>query len=139
MSCHREADEDGQQEEDQDDGADRRFGQSAEKGSMLGLAFEKFGGRFRGGGTDGKRGKVEGNDAAQAGRGQLEDERHAAELGEIAAIAVAAEHRRRRRRLCVPATLIERAARAAPGFAIGGAGRPSAEKGAHTGCISAAC
>jgi triosephosphate isomerase len=40
--------------------------------------------------------------------------------------------------LCVPATLIERAARALPGFPIGGQDLHQAEKGAHTGCISAA-
>ena len=39
--------------------------------------------------------------------------------------------------LCVPAILIERAARAAPGFAIGGQDVHQAEKGAHTGCTSA--
>lgn len=39
--------------------------------------------------------------------------------------------------LCVPAILIERAARAVPGFAIGGQDLHHAEKGAHTGCISA--
>jgi triosephosphate isomerase len=39
--------------------------------------------------------------------------------------------------LCVPAILIERAARAVPGFAIGGQDVHHAEKGAHTGCISA--
>src|SRR5438270_7975905 len=39
--------------------------------------------------------------------------------------------------LCVPAILIERAARAVPGFAIGGQDIHHAEKGAHTGCISA--
>ena len=39
--------------------------------------------------------------------------------------------------LCVPATLIERAARAAPGLAIGGQDVHQAERGAHTGCISA--
>ena len=39
--------------------------------------------------------------------------------------------------LCVPATLIDRAARSAPGFAVGGQDVHSAEKGAHTGCISA--
>ena len=39
--------------------------------------------------------------------------------------------------LCVPAILIERAARAAPGFAIGGQDVHEADKGAHTGCISA--
>lgn len=40
--------------------------------------------------------------------------------------------------LCLPATLIERAASAVPGFAIGGQDVHSAEKGAHTGCVSAA-
>ena len=40
--------------------------------------------------------------------------------------------------LCVPAILIERAARAVPGFAIGAQDVHSAEKGAHTGCVSAA-
>jgi triosephosphate isomerase len=39
--------------------------------------------------------------------------------------------------LCVPAILVERAARAVPGFAIGGQDVHSADKGAHTGCISA--
>ena len=39
--------------------------------------------------------------------------------------------------LCVPAILIERAARAVPGFAIGGQDVHYAEKGAHTGCESA--
>src|SRR3982751_1136244 len=39
--------------------------------------------------------------------------------------------------LCVPAILIERAARAVPGFAIGGQDVHEAEEGAHTGCTSA--
>lgn len=39
--------------------------------------------------------------------------------------------------LCVPAILIERAARAVPGFAIGGQDVHHNEKGAHTGCTSA--
>ena len=39
--------------------------------------------------------------------------------------------------LCVPAILIERAARAVPGFSIGGQDVHYAEKGAHTGNISA--
>src|SRR6187551_1612473 len=39
--------------------------------------------------------------------------------------------------LCVPSILIERAARAVPGFAIGGQDVHYAEKGAHTGCTSA--
>ena len=40
--------------------------------------------------------------------------------------------------LCVPATLIERAARAAPGFPIGAQDVHFAEKGAHTGCVCTA-
>jgi triosephosphate isomerase (TIM) len=39
--------------------------------------------------------------------------------------------------LCVPSILIERAVRAAPGFAIGGQDVHHADKGAHTGCTSA--
>lgn len=39
--------------------------------------------------------------------------------------------------LCVPAILIERAARAVSGFAIGGQDIHHAEKGAYTGCTSA--
>ena len=62
----------------------------------------------------------------------------AADLGEVKAIAEAS------RRfssvdvaLCLPATLIERAARAVPGFAIGAQDVHFAERGAHTGCVSA--
>ncbi len=39
--------------------------------------------------------------------------------------------------LCVPAVLIERAARAVPGFAIGGQDVHHSGQGAHTGCTSA--
>jgi len=39
--------------------------------------------------------------------------------------------------LCVPAILIERAARAVPGFSIGGQDVHPALRGAHTGCTSA--
>ncbi|MEO8547094.1 MAG: triose-phosphate isomerase [Sphingomicrobium sp.] len=39
--------------------------------------------------------------------------------------------------LCLPLTLLERAARAVPGFAIGAQDVHFAEKGAHTGCSSA--
>jgi triosephosphate isomerase (TIM) len=39
--------------------------------------------------------------------------------------------------LCVPAILIERAARAVPGFRIGGQDVHHEGRGAHTGCISA--
>jgi triosephosphate isomerase (TIM) len=63
----------------------------------------------------------------------------ASDLGEVAAIAEAA------RRfpsvdvaLCVPATLIERAARAVPGFPIGAQDVHFADKGAHTGCVCTA-
>jgi triosephosphate isomerase len=61
-----------------------------------------------------------------------------AELGEITNISLAAETAGIDVALCLPATLIERAARAAPGFVIGGQDVHHAEKGAHTGCISAA-
>ena len=40
--------------------------------------------------------------------------------------------------LCVPATLIERAARAVPDFPIGAQDVHHADKGAHTGCVCAA-
>jgi triosephosphate isomerase len=40
--------------------------------------------------------------------------------------------------LCVPATLIERAARAVPDFPIGSQDVHFAEKGAHTGCVCTA-
>jgi triosephosphate isomerase (TIM) len=60
------------------------------------------------------------------------------DLGEVSAISIAAETASADVALCVPATLIERAVRAAPGFAIGGQDVHKADKGAHTGCISAA-
>ena len=59
-----------------------------------------------------------------------------ADLAEIAAIAAAAGDADVA--LCLPATLIERAVRAIPGFAIGGQDVHSAAKGPHTGCVSAA-
>lgn len=62
----------------------------------------------------------------------------AADLGEVTSISLAAETAGADVALCLPATLIERAVRAAPGFAIGGQDVHQAEKGAHTGCISAA-
>ncbi|MEQ7872578.1 triose-phosphate isomerase [Sphingomonas sp. ASV193] len=40
--------------------------------------------------------------------------------------------------LCLPATLIERASRAAPNFAVGGQDVHASASGAHTGCVSAA-
>jgi triosephosphate isomerase len=60
------------------------------------------------------------------------------DLDEVRAIAAAAnEYPRVDVALCVPAILIERAARAVPGFSIGGQDVHHAEKGAHTGCTSA--
>ena len=113
-------------------------------GSMSGQisCFEKFGGRFRGGSPrDGKR--AEGGKmsmaTAQAGGGQLEDARACRPTWPRSrAISIAAETAGADVALCVPATLIERAVRAAPGFAIGGQDVHQADKGAHTGCISAA-
>ncbi len=61
-----------------------------------------------------------------------------AELGQVTAISLAAETAGCDVALCVPATLIERAVRAAPGFAIGGQDVHAADQGAHTGDISAA-
>ena len=59
------------------------------------------------------------------------------DLDEVRAIAAASrEYPRVDVALCVPAILIERAARAVPGFAIGGQDVHHAEKGAHTGCTS---
>ena len=75
----------------------------------------------------------------EAGRRQLEDARPV-----VRPRRGPGDRRRRAGRypqvdvaLCVPAILIERAARAVPGFAIGGQDVHHAEKGAHTGCISA--
>jgi triosephosphate isomerase len=62
-----------------------------------------------------------------------------ADLEEVRAIAAASrEYPQVDVALCVPAILIERAARAVPGFPIGGQDVHYAEKGAHTGNISAA-
>ena len=62
-----------------------------------------------------------------------------ADLGEIRAIADAVSRVDGvDAALCLPATLIERAARAVPAFAIGGQDVHPAPNGAHTGCISAA-
>ena len=61
-----------------------------------------------------------------------------ADLEEIRAIADAARaYSTVDVALCIPASLIERACRAVPGFAIGGQDVHAAEKGAHTGCTSA--
>ena len=62
----------------------------------------------------------------------------AGDLGEVTAVSIAAETASVDVALCLPATLVERAVRAAPGFAIGGQDIHRAEKGAHTGCVSAA-
>ena len=62
----------------------------------------------------------------------------AADLGEVTAVSIAAETAGAEVALCLPATLIERAVRAAPGFAIGGQDVHQADKGAHTGSVSAA-
>jgi triosephosphate isomerase len=60
------------------------------------------------------------------------------DLAEIEAIATASRgYPQVDVALCVPAILIERAARAVPGFPIGGQDVHGAEKGAHTGSISA--
>ena len=61
-----------------------------------------------------------------------------AELAEVTAISLGAETAGCDVALCVPATMIERAVRAAPGFAIGGQDCHPEDKGAHTGDISAA-
>ena len=61
-----------------------------------------------------------------------------ADLSEIQAIAAASrDYPTVDVALCVPAILVERAARAVPDFAIGGQDVHHAEKGAHTGCTSA--
>jgi triosephosphate isomerase len=61
-----------------------------------------------------------------------------ADIGEIQAIAAASrDYPQVDSGLCLPATLIERAVRAVPGFPIGGQDVHSAAQGAHTGCTSA--
>jgi triosephosphate isomerase len=63
----------------------------------------------------------------------------AADIREIEAIAeTGARFRSVDSGLCLPATLIERAVRAVPGFPIGGQDVHFADKGAHTGCVCAA-
>lgn len=63
----------------------------------------------------------------------------AADIGEVQAIAAAAaRYPSVDSGLCLPSTLIERAVRAVPGFPIGAQDVHSAEKGAHTGCVSTA-
>jgi triosephosphate isomerase len=61
-----------------------------------------------------------------------------ADLSEIEAIAIQArQYPEVDVALCVPAILIERAARAVPGFRVGGQDVHHEGRGAHTGCISA--
>lgn len=61
------------------------------------------------------------------------------DLDEIAAIAaLSAKYPGVDSGLCLPATLVERAARALPGYAIGGQDCHMSDSGAHTGCVSAA-
>ena len=62
-----------------------------------------------------------------------------ADLPEIAAIAaMAAKHSKVDSAICLPATLIERAAKAVTGFSVGGQDCHMQLSGAHTGCVSAA-
>jgi len=61
-----------------------------------------------------------------------------ADLAEVTSISMAAETAACDVALCLPATLIERGVRAAPGFTVGGQDCHAADKGAHTGDISAA-
>jgi triosephosphate isomerase len=61
-----------------------------------------------------------------------------ADLAEVTSISMAAETAACDVALCLPATLIERGVRAAPGFTIGGQDFHAADKGAHSGDISAA-
>lgn len=63
-----------------------------------------------------------------------------ADLGEVAAVAERARHLigQVEVALCVPATLIHRAAETVPGFAIGAQDMHYKEKGAHTGDVCAA-
>ena len=63
-----------------------------------------------------------------------------ADLGEVRAIAARAAELGGKVEvaLCVPATLIHRAAEAVPGFTIGAQDMHAAEKGAHTGDLCAA-
>ena len=72
-----------------------------------------------------------------AGNWKMNGDRAA--LAEVADIAAAArEHAGVDVALALPATLIALAAERAPGFAIGAEDIHAADKGAHTGCVSAA-
>src|SRR3954465_15231790 len=61
-----------------------------------------------------------------------------ADLAQVTPISLTAETSACDVTPSLPATLIERAVRAAPGFAIGGQDCHAADKGAHTGDLSAA-
>ena len=145
---NREAGEDGDQHERHDAGADLGFGNAAEEGEHRDPGAEwKEAGRFRG--------RAGAHQAAPLGRRQAQGRGNSwrlkklvagnwkmhglsSDLEEIRAIAAAArDYPAVDVALCVPAILIERAARAVPGFAIGGQDVHHAEKGAHTGCTSA--
>jgi triosephosphate isomerase len=89
--------------------------------------------------SDGKRGKgTEKMALKKLVAGNWKMHGTSSELAEVTAISLAAETAGCDVALCLPATLIERAVRAAPGFAIGGQDIHAADKGAHTGDISAA-
>lgn len=60
------------------------------------------------------------------------------DLAEVTAISIGAETAGCDIALCLPATLVERAVRAAPGLSLGGQDCHAADQGAHTGDISAA-
>ena len=62
----------------------------------------------------------------------------AADLGEVVAVSIGVRSAGCDVALCLPATLIERAVKVAPGFAIGGQDVHQSAKGAHTGCVSSA-
>ena len=62
-----------------------------------------------------------------------------ADLPEIEAIGtMAAKYSSVDSAICLPATLVDRAAAALPGLSIGGQDCHMAPSGAHTGCVSAA-
>ena len=61
-----------------------------------------------------------------------------ADLGEVSVISIAAATAGADMAVGVPATLVVPPRRASPGFAIGAQDVHQADKGAHTGCVSAA-
>ena len=86
---------------------------------------------------DGKQAKGDGMADRKLVAGNWKMNGVAADLAEAQAIAVGAGEGVDVA-LCLPATLIERAARMLPGFAIGGQDMHAAENGAYTGDIGAA-